>query len=107
MDAARPGFTFKAEKPLIVAEPVRISREVSSAAWQDFGVSDYFAVFAEKGGYIEIAAPALALPVRMPGGILPAAGSYPAKSNPGPITGGGTLVLETLRWFTICPFQET
>ena len=29
-DAARPGFTFKAEKAMIVSEPVRIPREVSS-----------------------------------------------------------------------------
>jgi hypothetical protein len=35
---ARPGFTFKAEKPLLVQEPVRIPREVSSVC--AFGVAD-------------------------------------------------------------------
>jgi hypothetical protein len=29
-DSTKPGFRFKAEKPLVIAEPVRIPREVSS-----------------------------------------------------------------------------
>jgi autotransporter-associated beta strand protein len=105
---------------------------VSSTAWQDFGAADHLAVFAGKGGTIELAAPVranrlvfradgyslrgqsleftgsdpgihvadsvravFALPVRMPGGAALAAGSYNAKSHPGLITGGGTLVVET------------
>jgi hypothetical protein len=36
----------------------------------------------------------LALPVRLPGGALLAAGSYTAASHPDLITGSGTLIVE-------------
>ena len=50
-DATRPGFLFQAGKPLVIAEPVRIPRDVSSVC--AFGVASG-AVVTFKAGLLEV-----------------------------------------------------